>query len=357
MRRLAGAVVLTLAVAACGGDETATSTTAAATTTSFGVATTEAVTTTAVTTTTTTTTAAPAPEIGAQVLVAGPDGVYLVDSDGTTSLLIDSAAAVAIDDLSGGVLFQIERRQREGRSVVYRVRPDGSEAIKTLVPTSEQGLTLNGVAADGDDTFVYYTRNEGTTIDDTRLTLRRYSLATREVTELSTIGAWESGAYPISVSQSLILYNWGAEAYHGMYFTDLQANDAAVAANPTPEEGFEDCWTCPSRGELSHDGTRLVYQEFDQGYQAVVRHVASGAEIRRIDLPLAGDDGRIVSFDLSATHLVVNLVEVDQPDDSPAMAWIYDLTQVDPVPVQLSVRGSAYLTLSPVTVQGPIPAP
>ena len=359
MRRIAGAALLALVVASCGGDGTETSSTAGDTTTSFGVQTTDAATTTAVPTTTTTptTTAAPVPGIGAQLLVAGADGVFLVDTDGTISLLIDSAAIFAVDDLNGGVLFQIERWSRGGRSVVYRVRPDGTDAVKTLVPTSEQGLTLNGVAVDGDETFAYYSRNEGSTIEDSKETLRRFSLDTREVTELSTIGGWESGAFPISVSQSLILYNWGAEALHGMYLTDLQANDAAVAANPTPDEGYEDCWVCPSLGELSHDGTRLVYLEFDQGYQAVIRHVASGAEIRRIKFPFAGDDSRVVSFDLSATHLVVNLVNANADDNEPAVAWVYDLSKVDPEPNILSVSGTAYLTLSPVTVRNLIPAP
>jgi hypothetical protein len=216
---------------------------------------------------------------------------------------------------------------------------------------------LNGVAVDDGEPFVYYSRNEGTTVEDTRTTLRRYSLETREVTELSTIGGWESGAFPIGVSQNLIVYNWGAEALHGINFTDLAANTAAVAANPAPEEGYEDCWPCPSLAELSHDGSRLVYLEFEQGYQAVIRHVASGAEIRRVNFPFAGDDSRVVSFDLSATHLVVNLVDANADDNEPAVAWVYDLSQVNPEPVQLSVSGTAYLTLAPVTVQGPIPAP
>lgn len=355
MRQFTAVIVLLLA--ACGGGGTETSTTSAATTTSLGVATIGETPTTsaAPTTTTTSTTAAPVPGIGAQLLVAGPDGVYLVESDGTTSLLVDSPAVAAVDDLDGGVLFQIERGTRDGRSVVYRVRSDGTSAIKTLVPTSEQGLTLNGVAVDDGEPFVYYTRNEGSTPDDLRQTLRRYSLDSREVTELRVIGGWESGAFPVSVSQGLILYNWGAEASSGMYFTDLRANDAAVAANPSPDEGFFDCGVCPSLGELSHDGTQLVYLEFDGEYQAIIRHVASGAEVRRISFPFAGDDSRAVSFDLSAKHLVVNLVEGN--DREPEGAWIYDLSQVDPEPFILSVAGEAYLTLSPVTVRGPIPAP
>jgi len=86
----------------------------------------------------------------------------------------------------------------------------------------------------------------------------------------------------------------------------------------------------------------------------VIKHVASGAEVRRIDLPVAGDDWYGVSFDMSSDFLVVNLHAVT---DDTIRALVYDLRQVDPDPVWLSVDGEAYLTLAPVTVRGPIPAP
>lgn len=314
-------------------------------------------TTQAVTTTTSapTTSLPPGPEFGVELLVAGPDGVVLVNENGSVELLVDAPATFAIDDLNGGVLFQRERGSRERRSIVYRVRAGGAEAIQTLVPTPEQGLTLNGAVTIGDEMFIYYSRNEGTTETDTRETLRRYSLETRDVTELRSIGGWESGSFPVSISDSLILYNWSAEGFFGMRFSDLEANDAAVAANPTPPDGFESCSECPQFGELSHDGTRLVYWEFDRGQQAVIRHVASGAEVRRIDLPMAGDDADVVSFDLSAEFLVVNLASAD--DRTPAPALLYDLTKVDPEPLTLPIAGEAHLTRAPVSVSGPVPAP
>lgn len=356
MRRISLLVGLALVVAACGGDAgdttstspppTTTTTTAAATTSTLADTT---------STSPPTTSAAPVTEIGAELLVAGPEGVLLVSPNGTIDLLVDTPATFAIDDLSGGVLFQLQRETRERRSIVYRVRPGGAEAIQTLVPTPEQGLTLNGAARIGDESFVYYSRNEGTTVDDTAQTLRRYSLQTREVTELRSIGGWESDSFPISISEGLILYNWSAEGTSGMRFSDLDANDASVAANPTPPDGYQACSECPSLGELSHDSTRVVYLEADDGEQAVIRHVASGAEVRRIALPIGDIDSEVVSFDLSAGHLVVNLVSAD--DRTPQPALLYDLSRVDPEPVRLPVAGEAYLTLSPVTVSGPVPGP
>lgn len=357
MRILRAIVALSLVVGACGDDATDSPSTTAqpatSTTAAVGVTTTDGPAPTATTSTSTTTTAAPAEGPGAELLVAGPSGVFLVAADGTAALLVDSPAVYAIDDLNGGVLFQIERWSRERRSIVYRVAADGAAAVETLVPTPEQGLTLNGMAVDGDETFVYYSRNEGSSIDDTRETLRRYSLQTREVTELSEVGGWEASSFPISTSESLILLNWSAEVFHGMNFTDLRANEATVAADPDPpSSAFEDCGICPRLGELSADGGWLAYVErADGARQVVIRHVASGAEIRRIELPDA--DWTPLSLDLTTEHLVVNRRSNEEVLD----AWIYDLSEVDPQPAALGVAGEAYMTLSPVSAQGPIPAP
>ncbi|NND03268.1 MAG: hypothetical protein HKN91_10815, partial [Acidimicrobiia bacterium] len=111
------------------------------------------------------------------------------------------------------------------------------------------------------------------------------------------------------------------------------------------------CEVCPRAGELSQDGQRLAYSEIvDDVRYIVLRHSASGAEVRRIRVD---GDWRIDSLDLSAKNLVVNR----SSDDGLLAPWIYDLSQVDPEPVPLSVVGEGYLTLAPVTVQGPVPAP
>ena len=352
-RRTANLLVFGLLLVACGGDtENSTSSTALVTTTTSTTTSQTPATTAPTTSSTTTTTAAPNSATTAEVLVAGPDGVFLIGPDRVPELLIEGPAVFAVDDFAGGVLFQQERRSRERRSIVYRVRAGEGVAIETLVAAPDQGLVLNGVARDG-DTYVYYTRLEGSTPEDTRDTLRRYSLQTREVTELADVGGWESGAYPISISDRLILFNWFAEAERGMNFTDLEANKAAVAADPTPEGGFFDCGPCPDRGELSADSGQLVYREVVDGVDyAIIKHVASGAEIRRIEM---GGINRwhVVSFDLTDEHLVVNRAT----NDDPLPAWIYDLGLVDPRPVELPIAGEAYLTRFPVTVTGIVPAP
>lgn len=355
MPRFAALVAVFVVVAACGGDGDAATTTAVPSSTAAATSSTVAATSSSTTTTTSTTsTTTPAePSVGVELLISGPSGVTLMAPDGTARLVVSSPAVFAIDDLNGGVLFQQERWAREGQSVVYRVAGDGTEAIKTLIPTSEQGLVLNGAVDVDDDTYIYYSRIEGQTPDDARMTLRRYNLASREVTELSEVGGWESASFPISISESLILYNWSAEAYSGMDFTDLTGNEAAVAADPDPDgQGFFDCGPCPRLGELSSNADRIAYVERRDGIRyVVIKHVASGAEVQLIELPEA--QWTPLSLDLSTTHLVVNR----RNGDSVLDAWVYDLQQVNPDPVAVGIAGEAYMTLAPVTVQGPVPAP
>lgn len=352
------ATALAIAASACGGTAT-TTTSGPASTTSTTVAepTGTTTTTTTVPSSTTappTTTVAPTttepPQIAedAQLLVAGDDGVFLVDPDGSATLLIEGPAAVAMDDLEGGVLFQQERGSLQRRSTVYRVAPGSGSAVATLVADPAQGLTLNGVVRDG-VTFVYYTRSEGSTPEDARDTLRRLDLAAAEVQELSVIGYWESGSFPISVGGSLIMMNWYNEAVEGMRFTDLLGNQVEVVANPSPLDGFFDCNRCPSTGAISADGARFVYRDFDF---ATILDVDTGEELHRIPLD-AVNQWSVTSFGLGRTHLIVNR-ELNG-DRLPAL--LFDLTQTDPQPVELPVAGEAYLTRSPVTIEGPIPAP
>jgi len=357
MRRSIWLLVLALFTLSCGGggDSNVSST---VTTTAPPVETTVPATTRPTTASSSTTTIEPpttstGPLLGVELLVASEDGVFLVGADGSDQLLIDGPAAFAIDDMEGGILFQQERWSRDRRSVVYRVRSDEGRLIETLVPTGDQGLVLSGIARDDDSTFIYYTRVEGSTPEDSRQTLRRYDIADRDVVELGVVGGWEAGAFPVSVSSQLVLLNWFAEAVSGMDFTDLAGNAAAVAADPSGEGGFVDCSVCPRLGELSQDGSQLVYFEVVEGIgAAVIRHVASGAEIRRVDLGPVGE-WTPVSFDLSANHLVVNRSDAA----GLATAWIYDLSLVGPEPVALPVVGEAYLSQSPIRVSGVVAAP
>ena len=290
---------------------------------------------------------------GAQLVVAGPDGVHLIDPDGTSRILIDGAAALAVDDLEGGVVFQQERGTRERMSTVFRVVAGGATAVATLVADPAQGLSLHDVVADDAEARIYYTRSEGTTPGNTLDTLRRFGLGSRTVTEVMDVGAWESSSDPISIGGGLILLNWSAEGTFGMRFTNLGGAPLDVVANPTPDEGFFDCGLCPTTGELSSDGSRLVYRDIVEGVDyAIVVDVATGDELHRIRL-----DGLnrwiLTSFDLGPSHLVVNRSD----NDASLPALLFDLGQTDPEPRELPAPGVARLTRSTVDIAAPVPSP
>jgi hypothetical protein len=356
MRRVIGVLIVAVVAASCaGGGEAATTSVATSSTTRAAVSSSAAPSSTSTTLAPTTTNTETVPPIDVELLVAGPDAISLIRSDLTVETLVNSPAFFAIDDLEGGVLFQIERFSGNRQSIVYRVAREAGEAVATLIPAIDQGLTLHGMARDGDEAYIYYSRREGTTPDDALTTLRRYGMTSREVSELATVGGWESGAFPISISDSLILANWSGEALLGMDFFDLGGNVAAVAADPDPpDDAFFDCFgECPSVGELSQNSERLVYvEEIDGEAHAVIRHVASGAEIRRIELGVP-DGWWVVTFDLNSNYLVVNR----EARGGMLAAWLFDLRAVDPEASELATPGHAYLTRSPVDISGPVAGP
>ncbi len=325
-----------------------TTTNASATTTPVAAEATTSTTTTVTstvapsTTTTTVTTTVPPPR-EPEFLVSGPDGIFLADSTGAAELLIAGPGLFAIDDLDGGVLFTQTRTP--GDSIVYRVRQGTDQAIETLVPAVDQGLSLRGIVRDG-STYVYYSRHEGSGPENTRVTLRRYNLETREVTELGTLAGWHCGTH-LSISERLILFNTGCEGEGGYNFSDLVGNGVSVATNPG--DWYEGCESCRLNGELSDDGTRLAYSTVVDGSTfAVILDVASSDEIRRIELA-AGDEWRVQSFDLTDDVLLVNRW--------PLAAWVFDLSLANPAPVTLAVPGTAYVTQSAVDIRGVVAAP
>lgn len=356
-------MAITLVLTACSGtgdtaSTTTTSVVASSTSSTSSAAPTDSTTTTApppssTSTSTTTTTAAPEPTALPELLIAAGDGAYLVGADGAVTLLIEGPTAFAIDDLAGGVLFQQERDTRQRRSTVYRVQADGDRAVATLVADVDQSLSLRGITVDGDEAFVYYTRDEGDTPEDSSQTLRRYGLGSRRVTELSQIGGWESGAHPVSVGDGLLLLNWSSEATFGIEVTDLLGSTVSVPGNPSPPEGFFDCNICPFMGEISSDGTTLVYRQV-VGFNdfAVIVDVATGEELHLVELN-GINRWLVTSFDLDANHLVVNRAH----NDELLPALVYDLSQPSLPPIELAIAGEAYLTRSPITIAGPIPAP
>lgn len=333
-RLMAGLMGLVLVVAACGDDEPAATTTAApaATSTSSAPGTTTAVTeapaaTTTTEATTTTTTEAPPPEPPAgSMLITNEDGVYVGTLDGVVSQIIDADPGVvggmidfAIDDTRGGVVVHPNRSPWTDLgtdSIVYWV-PEGAGSLQELlVPAADQGLSLEDVVAEGDAVGVYYSRRSGDLPDTATQTLRRFDLDDKGVVEVAVVGGWESGAGPISVGGASTVRNAGGEGWNFIIFSDLAGTTFESPANPMPDGEFDCVPDCFYYADLSPDGTQVAFGRLAKnagGFNAIpeieVRDVGTGALVMSVALPTLSAPGFIESIDLSATHVLINIVE------------------------------------------------
>ena len=304
-------MVATLLIAACSSEPVATS--MAETTVSTVGTTTIATTTTTIadsTTTvveTTTTTMILRDFEGPPLLVATESGIHLVGVGETTTLL-DLPASLAADDLMGGVVFQGPGSESgffgTPEETIVRWLPAGTdEPQDLLVPSGEQWLRLVGVElVDGSPTVVYIRMDDRGDFDNARDTLRLYDFETGNVSEVRTVGGWESGAGHITFGGGIFASNWFGEAYSGFNYFDADGNDVTVAGDPygdaicfdgTIEPGTEDSGAaaggrCFENVAIAPDGSRLAYttlysddEGIVQSLDLVVVGASDGAELYR----------------------------------------------------------------------------
>lgn len=301
------------------------------------------------------------------ILIASPQGVFLVESGVATARLVDGRAATAADDGLGGLLYQIDAGRQWERTEIPRTTivwwvPQGAERpIDLLVPAANQSLTLeDAVAAEGNLT-VLYRRSEGNVPDDIgdgawidRLldSLRRYDHDTAIVTELFRRGAWEQGFDIGSIGGSLIAGTLYGHVASACFFLDLDGEAVSTPADPTVPgcEGVD----CPDRCALSSDGERVAFvlDDFDEatnrlvGTSVIVSSMTTGEEIARVEI--VGDGSwHIRSLDLSAGWLIVNR----KLDGEATKAWIVDLDGSAVPSAVMPVAGRAVFASAPVTVR------
>lgn len=339
-----------------------------------GVTTTQSTTTSAPATTAQQTTTTPAPtttstmpveaEGSPDILIAGEQGVILLRGDGTSDTLVAGPVDFALDDSLGGLLFQLQRGRFVGDSTstdVWWIPAGATAAQELLVPGDGQYLTLYEARARGGDLSVWYTRWEGSGPDDLVETLRRFDVATGEVTDFGAVAAWESGVL-LSFGGDIIAGSWYAEALCGMTFTDLTGEAIDFpAAPPRSLEGVE-CGDMAEFGELSADGTKFAYVELVReggivvSTDVVIVDSATGSETSRVvGVRPEQAPWRIVDLDLATDTLVVNRVF---PDESRLHSpLVVDLGEGAPVIMEPPIPGWARIVRAPVALGGRVAAP
>lgn len=305
---------------------------------------------------TSTTTTEPASEAAPQILVAGPDGVYLVEPGAEPVQLVSGRAATAVDDGLGGLLYQVDagrawHQTGEPRTTIVWWIPAGSERpLDLLVPALDQSLTLEDAAVIDGDLTVFYRRSEGDTPDEMVDILRYYDHATGTVTELMHGSVWEAGFDVGSVGGGIIAGTLCGQIESSCFFLDLDGHPFATPADPSIAECEGP--SCAGSCVVSPDGSRLAHAEtpFDESTNATTAHhvvvsdMATGAELHRIEIP---QRGARVSLDISGDWILVNGASGD--DDM--SAWVIDLARPDIPAWEAPVAGVARFVTAPVTVR------
>jgi hypothetical protein len=362
---------LSLLAAACGGGAVTTTTEGPAPTTTQGPAptTTEAaVTTTTVAATTTTapavtTTTTEAPPTGpttavpGTLLVANDDGVFEVTLSGTVNTIVDGGIIhVAIDDTQGGIIFQprVQPWSVFGTdSIVYRIAAGASAASTFLIPTSDQGLSLEDVVNIG-GVRAYYTRLDTSAGGDNYIqTLRRYDLASSTVTELTVVGGWESGSTNISAGGDRILRNWSGEGWEGIEMMNLAGDEIDLLGTPNSDGAFDCRPECAHAATLSPDGTKLAFAHQVLS-QLVINLVDVDTGINIDSYVMSWPIGGYVdSIDVSNDYIVVNTIE--EGSETPTKPRIINIATGE---VTLSpVMGRAFFTRAVINTGGVVDWP
>ncbi len=357
---------MTLSIAACrnerAGPSSPTTLAVAATSTSVSALSTSASGTTETSTLTPTSTASdsvavePVPGLGMPglgVLVASQQGIFIVDGESVFTPLVEGKAWIAVDDTTGGILFQ---RMEPGtatasaETMIWWVPAGEAVPLPLLVPADGQYLRLNDVVELEGEPVVFYTRTEGSGPEDLSKTLHRFGLLTEESIEIAEVGGWEASAN-VTVSESMIALEWSAEAWGGFRFLDHAGQSLDVAANPYSPEGVLDCAPCPRSLAVFDDGERLAYIEgYDVGDffvpHLVLVDVDSGEELIRLAI---GEFG----YDLDGLGDVVVVNEFDM-DYEPLPARVVWLLPDPPHLTEAPIDGKARIIRSRITVERPL---
>jgi hypothetical protein len=205
---------------------------------------------------TTTTTAAGA----AQLLVSDGESVTWFSEAGEVIGEADIPAAIAFDDLGGGIVYQTKLAQLgeiEGTTVYHL--PAGIGRPEPLVePAAGDRERLMGVfEVEGSPTALVVERRDADDIDEAVEVLLEVDLASGSVTEVAEVGGWESGPEALSWDGSAYVVTTVVEGYQ--FLTTLGRDGTSTDwSGALPAECFDDP-DCPSRVVASGDGARLVF--------------------------------------------------------------------------------------------------
>ncbi len=221
------------------------------------------------------------------LIVAGQEGISVV-RDGQTEVVYDLATRLALDDLRGGVVFQL---QVSSPTTILWLPAGATQPEELAVPGGTETLQLHDVAIIEGSPTVVYTRRSGTTPEDTTEELFVHDLATGQSRQVVRVGGWESGPSQVSYGGGRFLVSRLAEAETSFQFLSEAGEPLEVPGNPRPEPQQSPVFA----GSLSPDGSSMAYlaQEEAGGASALlVSDLAAGEQAASFPLAEAPPLGR-----------------------------------------------------------------
>ncbi len=260
------------------------------------------------------------------VLLASPDGLFLITGDFLPARLLDGPVAIAVEDTRGGVVFQ-RAEFAAGRSSILNLRPDDPEPRTVVSVPAEAALQLHGVTpGPGDAPSIWFSRWEGTTPETVTQTILRRPLDDPATEELERGSGWERSSR-LRPTPELVLIEWADADRRGLQFRDVDWSEVVVGANPYPPAGERRCSECPRSATLADDAQRAAWLEAvtvgdDRSDDVVVVDLAGRAELSRWSL--GADAGLEAELDLHGDHVLINTWDPDNEQWYPPL--VLDLT-------------------------------
>ncbi|MGH8875432.1 MAG: hypothetical protein ACRDVM_09315, partial [Acidimicrobiia bacterium] len=295
------------------------------------------------------------------VVVANQAGVWHVTSGGE-SQLVAAPAAVAFDDLAGGVVFQQAAPYDDTGPSTTIWHVAAGEAVAIVEEPLDGRLNLLDLADIDGEVSVVFTSETGVGPEDQSQILETVALATGERRAVGEVGGWKSGVSSASWSGDWFALNHFFNGSSRFYALDQAGNEVDLSFNPNP--GCFDDVTCPRSVAVTGDGLWFVYLQLvsgESGFYDDQRLVAVDAATGEVQ---AGVLLSVAGFDNRWLHIHWPRVVVSRfgPDEQamptePLFPLLVDLSEPDAPGVPVEWVGVATVARTTPTVAGPVEPP
>lgn len=192
------------------------------------------------------------------LIIATTEGVLRTEDCVTHTVFSGKAVALAFEDHSGGVIFQLASRQGAATGGIWWIDSSGA---KTLVvnPDAENSVILRNIDVLDGETIVYYTvqscceyvQGAG---DINTTDLEALSLASSAVTVVRRVGGWEWSTWSFSYGGGVTAEISGSYDY-GLWTEFSHQRVEELQCEEGPDNGGP---SCPEKVAVAPDGLSVV---------------------------------------------------------------------------------------------------